>query len=541
VAVDVFGSVDVTGAHEQWGDDLPRHLPAPFGVVAWDEARRTGFVAVDRLAAASVFVVESQAALLFATELAPLLRLLERRPPVNEAAAVSWLVTGSKPVGATFFAGVRRLGAGEAVTLANGRISSHRYWEPTYRGVTAGDTRESAAAVREGVREAVARRLSGGRAGIFLSGGLDSTSVAAAAVSSGTGPLTAYTTTFPDYAELDESALVKEVAEALELPVEFLPVRASRLLPDALAYLQRWHVPPPSPNLFLRRRLFDAARAGGAERVLDGEGGDELFAFAPYYVADLVQKGRFMQALTLVRRFHGLAEAPSTRVVGKLYWRYGLKELLPAVVRPLMRRIRRRELAAPGWLTECAARLLASADEQWAWKERDGPLWWRARADELVDARQRIDMTDNLRRISPPELPSAHPFLESPDLVELMLGLPPEASFDRELNRPLLREANRGLLPDSVRLRRDKSFFDELVRDSLDGDDRRTIERLLDPRDARLRAFVRMEMLHQPALRDGPWLWRMWRSLALEIWLRWLEDADFPARLAERTPPVRSR
>jgi asparagine synthase (glutamine-hydrolysing) len=541
VAVEGFSNVDVTRAHQRWGDELPEHLPAPFAVVAWDEARRRSFVAVDRLAAASVFVVESQGALLFATELAPLLRLLVRRPPVDEAAAVSWLVTGSKPLGATFFAGVRRLGAGEVVTMANGRISLRRYWEPTYGGVTAGETRELAAVVREGVREAVARRLSGGRCGIFLSGGLDSTSVAAAAVCSGASPLFAYTTTFPDYAELDESALVKEVAEALQLPVEFLPVRASRLLPDALAYLQTWHVPPPSPNLVLRRRLFDAARAGGAERVLDGEGGDELFAFAPYYVADLVRMGRITHALTLVRRFYGLAEAPPTRVVGKLYWRYGMKELLPAAVRPLVRHVRRRKPAVPGWLTERAARLLATADEQWAWKERDGPLWWRARVDELVDARQRIDMTDNLRRISPPELPSVHPFLESPDLVELMLSLPPEASFDRELNRPLLREANRGLLPDSVRLRRDKSFFDGLVRDSLEGEDRRTIEELLDPRRARLRTFVRVEMLHQPTLRDGPWLWRMWRSLALETWLRWLEDADFPAQLAERTAPLKSR
>src|SRR6185437_175076 len=108
-------------------------------------------VAVDRLAAASVFVVESRGAVLFATELAPLLRLLERCPQVDEATAVSWLVTGSKPLGATFFTGVRRLGAGEAVTIARGRISSRRYWKPTYCGVTAGDTRDLAAAVSEGV------------------------------------------------------------------------------------------------------------------------------------------------------------------------------------------------------------------------------------------------------------------------------------------------------------------------------------------------------------------------------------------------------
>ena len=76
---------------------------------------------------------------------------------------------------------------------------------------------------------------------------------------------------------------------------------------------------------------------------------------------------------------------------------------------------------------------------------------------------------------------------------------------------------------------------------SLDGADRRTIEELLDPRRARVRAFVRVERLHQPTLRDGPWLWTIWRTLALETWLRWLEDADLPAKLAERIASPKSQ
>ena len=508
---------------------LPEHLPRRSRVVAWDEARRSGFVAVDRLAAASVFVVESQGALLFATELAPLLRLLERRPPVDEVAAVSWLATGSKPLGATFFAGVRRLGAGEVVTITNGRISSRRYWEPTYRGVAAVDTRDLAAAVRQGVREAVLGRLDAparrdlpqrrarlhiGRRGCSLEWhrppfGLH-----------GNVPgLRRARRKRPRQGSCGGARATGRVhaGAGLEAPA------------GCMAYLQRWHVPSPTPNLFLRRRLIDAARAGGAERVLDGEGGDELFAFAPYYVADLVRKGRVTQALTLVRRFHGLAEAPSTRVVRIAVLAVRTEGGTSRIARPLVRRLRAGEPATPGWLTDRAARLLATADEQWAWKERDGPLWWRERVDQLVDGRQRMDITDNLRRIEYTGDAERAPLprVAGPRRADAQ---PAAGSLVRPGARPA--SAARGEPRAASRLgapAQRQELLHQLFRDSLEGEDGGTIEELLDPKHARVRAFVRLETLHEPARRDGQWNWRMWRSVALEMWLRWLEDDDFPA------------
>jgi hypothetical protein len=63
-------------------------------------------------------------------------------------------------------------------------------------------------------------------------------------------------------------------------------------------------------------------------------------------------------------------------------------------------------------------------------------------------------------------MPAQHPFLDL-DLIELVLGLPPEHGFDAGFSRPLLRRAMREIVPDEVRLRREKTYFDPLLDDCL--------------------------------------------------------------------------
>jgi asparagine synthase (glutamine-hydrolysing) len=120
-----------------------------------------------------------------------------------------------------------------------------------------------------------------------------------------------------------------------------------------------------------------------------------------------------------------------------------------------------------------------------------------------------------------------HPFLDV-DLVELVLGLPPELAFDARLDRPLLREAMRGLLPERVRLREDKIFFDVLLRDALTGPDRATVHGVLTRGSLELGGLVHAAALRAQwergpgACPRGPSAWsaEIWRAFALETWLR---------------------
>jgi Asparagine synthase. len=120
-----------------------------------------------------------------------------------------------------------------------------------------------------------------------------------------------------------------------------------------------------------------------------------------------------------------------------------------------------------------------------------------------------------------------HPILDL-DLVELGLRQPPQATFDRRFSRPVLRASMAGLLPDAVRLRPGKAWFDPLIVDCLVGADGAAVRRILLSPDAELRAYLDQDEMRR-ALFDTDnrldsepfrWMWQVWRLLTAELWLR---------------------
>ena len=139
-------------------------------------------------------------------------------------------------------------------------------------------------------------------------------------------------------------------------------------------------------------------------------------------------------------------------------------------------------------------------------------------------------------------LSARHPLVDV-DVIDVALRLDPELAFDPRFNRPMLREAITGLVPEAVRLRRGKSNFDALFHTLLAGPEAPAAERLLDPARARLNEYVDMGAIHddlfgvRPADHPegiGRWAIRAWRLITAEMWLRSLSDADEPLRLGDQ-------
>jgi len=143
-------------------------------------------------------------------------------------------------------------------------------------------------------------------------------------------------------------------------------------------------------------------------------------------------------------------------------------------------------------------------------------------------------------------VPAQHPFLDV-DLFELVLRLPPEHGFDPYLNRPLLRRAMRGIVPDEVRTRRGKTHFDPLLVDCVGGEDRRLVRRLLGAPDAEVLSVA--DAAGVRALLDGgpsrhprgapSWTRDVWRLSTAECWLRSQAEPTFPRALLEGLPRTR--
>jgi len=484
----------------------------------WNVETGEGFLAVDPLGAASLFLHGNGARLTFATELIDLLRLIPVRPAPNRGAVISWLADGSVPRGETLYEGIQRLPGGHVVRLGNRGWRTERYWSPRYAGVADGSPAEQETRVLEAVVDAVDRAAThASRAGILLSGGLDSTTIAA--IASRQRTLHSYSAVYPDYPEVDEAETIDVLTRQLGLEACSVPIRVVSMVATADEYIRNWALPPASPLLALQRPLLERVRDGGVDVLLDGQGGDELFGASPYLIADSLRRGRMRTAAHLARLL--LPEGDLSRTLLDL----GVKGNLPRQAHRAARSLRPRTYA-PQWLRPAAARIYLEERDQWSWKALDGPRWWAFLADQLTAERERAGVHDYLRHKSVAAAAvGRHPFLQDVELIRVVLSLPPELAFDAVYDRPLLRRSMAGVVPDDVRLKTEKPHFTRLFVDAMGETDFDVAAELLGG-VAEVHAYVRPEAVAR-ILQATPqerrvytWAWTLWRLAVCERWLQ---------------------
>jgi asparagine synthase (glutamine-hydrolysing) len=530
----------LAAAYERSGDAALGELRGEFWAWLWRRRDRRGLALADHVGTRGPYWARDGGTAVVASEIAELLASLTREPAPDPVTLAHWLMITGPKTGTTLFAGVRSIAAGHCLKLAPGDCRTERYWTPTYRDPLRAPRAEQAAQLRDRLDQAVRRRRAATEGtGVLLSGGLDSSTVAALAAQH--GDLSAYSAVFPDHPGMDESALIDRTAGALGIPSKRIVVRDGSTLRGALEYTRHWQVPPTSPNLFFWNPLLAQAAADGIEIMLDGEGGDELFAFSPYLVADRLRAGRLFSALELTRRWPGETRPPARDLVRLRLRLAGAMALMPPATHRWSRRLRGLEHYVPAWLPSAVGRQwLDSETSSFAWKRLGGPRWW-AYIVELVTrgAGPSAVYEQSRRRSRLAGVLASHPLVDV-DVIELVLRLDPELSFDPRFTRTMLREAIDGLVPDEVRLRRGKSNFDALFHQLLAGPELAAVRTLLDPSQARLRGYVDVSSLHRELFRGDPrshpeglmrWAIRVWRLATAEIWLRLREDPAADQRL----------
>ena len=360
-----------------------------------------------------------------------------------------------------------------------------------------------------------------------MSGGLDSSAVAALCIEVGAEEVDACAATFPDHPEADESELIAELRGTLGLPGMTAEVRAGGLLGAALEHLEAWQMPLLGWGDFWTLPLMRLAAAEGVTTMLDGDGGDELFGPRTYLLADRLRAGRPLQALRLALERPGGGPHVPRREVAKVFRDEALAGAVPYRLHDLRRRAR-VERTAPEWLSRSAAEDLVASDDPFAWKRLDGPRWWAHAAHGVMRGIEEAGVFEHQRRRAAlAGLQARHPILDL-DLVALGLRPPPLATLSRRFTRPVLRASMAGLLPASVRLRPAKARFESLIADCLDGADGAAVRAILTSPDLELGDYLdpvamRRALFDSHAMRrDSPfrWMWQVWRLLTAELWLR---------------------
>src|SRR5574338_38810 len=266
--------------YEDYGDGCVEHLRGMFAFAIWDRNKRELFIARDRLGVKPLYYVYTDdGSLYFASEIKALLEARAVKPDLNFSGFSDYLANHATSGEETLFVGVKRLMPGHTLTWRDGEIKIKKYWDVSFAKV-ANDGRSDKDYIAEWselFRKSVKLRLMADvPLGMFLSGGIDSSAIAAVMSQLVKEPIKTFSVAFAER-EANELAFARLVAqrygtdhhEVVVSPEEFFAA-----LPDLIWHEDEPLAHPSSVALFFVSRLA----AQHVKVVLTGEGSDELMA-----------------------------------------------------------------------------------------------------------------------------------------------------------------------------------------------------------------------------------------------------------------------
>ncbi len=274
--------------YEDYGDDLVQAIEGMFAFVIWDARRQRLLLARDRFGEKPLFYAKQGSGLVFASELTALVRGLGSTPDVNPAALDAYFVLGYVPGRAgSILQGIRQLPPGGLLTWerASGRIEQRRYWAPPPPVAARSEApRELAAEAGRLLERSIrGRLLADVPLGVLLSGGIDSTLIAAIAARHVDGPLKTFTIGYGEGGgPHDERAASRRVALLLGSEHREVVLGAEQAAAQVPGLLGALDQPLADPAVVPLHRV--AQLAGEEVTVaIAGEGADELFGGYPRY------------------------------------------------------------------------------------------------------------------------------------------------------------------------------------------------------------------------------------------------------------------
>jgi asparagine synthase (glutamine-hydrolysing) len=444
------------------GADFAKDLRGPFALVLVDRARGSALLAVDRFSVRTLCHASDGNRLAFSDRADAI--------PSRQAAAIDpqaifeYLYFHVIPAPRTVFSGVQRLRAAHTLecSAAGTRVFAH--WRPSFSANSGRHLEQQRDEFRNLIEAAVAHEARFGRVGCFLSGGTDSSTVAGMLARVAATPVDAFSIGF-DAAGYDEMEYARTAARHFGVRHHEHYITREELV-AAIPAVATWYDQPfgnsSAVPAYCCARL---ARASGIERLLAGDGGDELFGGNSRYatqrvfeayggipaplrrvvVEPLLLGGPLPSELPLVRKAASYVRQAKVPLPDRL-GTYNLLTRLgqPAVLAPELLRV--VNIDAPHsaqravW-AECADTALINRMLTYDWKytlaDNDLPKVCGTTALAGVQA--------------------AFPLLAD-ELVDFSLGLAPEQKLKGLKLRYFFKEALRGFLPESIITKKKHGF-----------------------------------------------------------------------------------
>lgn len=527
--------------YEEWGDAVVERIDGMFAFALWDARARRLLCARDRMGKKPLYWAQLSRdggrppLFVFGSELKALLQVpgLERR--IEPRALASYLAFEYVPPPATIFTGVHKLDAGQRLVLEAGGAprdapAIHRYWDlPFPERHEPMRPEEAAEELRRLLTQAVRRRLVADvPLGVFLSGGLDSSSVAATMTElAGAGRVRSFSIGFWDRSH-DETEHARVVARHLgtDHQIERLdPGALLRALPEVARFLDE----PLGDASILPTFLLARFARRHVTVALGGDGSDELFAGYPTFKAERLARvyDRLPSAAHAALRW-AAARLPA----GTGYFSFDFK-----VHQFLRGGAARGPLRHQRWmcslLPEEQVGLLQAEILQAVGDDLLAPVTARAATSPARDPRDLLmdfycrfylpgDYNVKVDRASSAVgLEVRAPFLDT-DLVTFACHIPPELRLHRWTSKHVLKQAMRDRLPPSI-VQRGKQGFGVPVARWMREELREEVQEALSPARLRRDGWFRPEPVqrllqeHLSGRRDRRKA--LWTLLTFQRWL----------------------
>ena len=526
--------------YEEYGDRCVDHLRGMFAFAIWDRRTKDMFIARDRLGVKPLYYVHTDdGSLFFASEIKALLAANALRPELNVAALPDYLANHATSDDTTLFAGVRRLPAGHTLRWKDGKVDIRRYWDVTPGDAVENNARPVADYVdewRELFRASVKLRLMADvPLGMFLSGGIDSSAIAAVMSQMVTEPIKTFSVAFnvPEANELEYARVVARAFSTDHHEVLVEPSDFAAALPHLIWHEDEPIAHPSSVPLYFVSQLAQRH----VKVVLTGEGSDELLAGYGRYRSTLAN----LAAGKLYHRFSTESIRHLVRGVASRIAPASLGRKLPRTflwrppdvdsiyfdnfaVFPLHMQ---RDLFSPKLCSRLEQTSAYAGMHHYFDAHESASLLQRLLYTDLKTYLHELLMKQDQMSMAA-SIESRVPFLDH-KLVEFSTALPDRLKLRGRTTKYVLREAMKGLLPESI-LNRSKMGFPTPLRRWFQSEFRPMLDEFIIGERALARGLFQPDFLRrlvQEHTAGGvDHTERLWTLVNFEMWQRQFLDGE---------------
>ncbi len=443
----------VLAAYQQWGVACLQRFNGMFAFALWDATRRRLVCARDRFGMKPFYYQVTPDRILFASEIKALLANRAMPAEPNLRRVHDFLVLGLQDHTAeTLFNGVTQLRPGHLLVIDGDRMEVTPWWDLSHPSAPSDLTDDSAEElVRRLMTDAVRVHLrSDVQVGSCLSGGLDSSTIVCTMRQFMEQPIHTFSSCFDD-PECDERPYIEAVVE--RTGAESLQVfpDGPRLIEEMPRFLWFQDEPVGGTSYLAQWAVMRAASERGVKVLLDGQGGDELLCGYPgywgSYAADLLKAGQLGRAIRELRAYRRRRGGLHPTVAGNL-----ARALLPASVVSSARSWLKGHAR---WINREFARHFQTDS---GYPRRFGSALDNHTAAYLATHSLPALLHHEDRSAMAFSVEARLPFLDT-RLMEGLVSLPARFKLRDGLDKYVLRQAMTGVIPESVRTRRDKVGF----------------------------------------------------------------------------------